>query len=41
MTLELDDVLATGLPSGSFPMKSGDVVSMEVANIGRLCNYVK
>jgi 2-keto-4-pentenoate hydratase/2-oxohepta-3-ene-1,7-dioic acid hydratase in catechol pathway len=41
MTLEPGDVLATGSPSGSCPMKSGDVVSVEVENIGKLCNYVK
>lgn len=41
MTLEPGDVLATGSPSGSCPMKSGDVVSVEIENIGRLCNYVK
>ncbi|MEH7416796.1 fumarylacetoacetate hydrolase family protein [Neobacillus drentensis] len=40
MTLEPGDVLATGSPSGSCPMKSGDVVSVEVKNIGKLCNYV-
>ncbi|WP_144554547.1 fumarylacetoacetate hydrolase family protein [Bacillus sp. X1(2014)] len=40
MTLEPGDVLATGSPSGSCPMKSGDVVSVEVENIGKLCNYV-
>ncbi|WP_232311281.1 fumarylacetoacetate hydrolase family protein [Robertmurraya korlensis] len=41
MTLEPGDVLATGSPSGSCPMKSGDVVSVEVENIGKLLNYVK
>lgn len=41
MTLEPGDVLATGSPSGSCPMKSGDVVSVEVENIGKLSNYVK
>ncbi|MFB9757345.1 fumarylacetoacetate hydrolase family protein [Ectobacillus funiculus] len=41
MTLEPGDVLATGSPSGSCPMRSGDFVSVEVENIGRLCNYVK
>ncbi|PGV52468.1 fumarylacetoacetate hydrolase family protein [Bacillus sp. AFS037270] len=40
MTLEPGDVLATGSPSGSCPMKSGDVVSVEVEKIGHLCNYV-
>jgi 2-keto-4-pentenoate hydratase/2-oxohepta-3-ene-1,7-dioic acid hydratase in catechol pathway len=41
MTLEPGDVLATGSPSGSCPMKFGDVVSVEVEKIGKLCNYVK
>jgi 2-keto-4-pentenoate hydratase/2-oxohepta-3-ene-1,7-dioic acid hydratase in catechol pathway len=41
MTLEPGDVLATGSPSGSCPMKSGDTVVVEVENIGRLCNSVK
>lgn len=40
MTLEPGDVLATGSPSGSCPMKSGDIVSVEVENIGKLSNYV-
>jgi 2-keto-4-pentenoate hydratase/2-oxohepta-3-ene-1,7-dioic acid hydratase in catechol pathway len=40
MTLEPGDVLATGSPSGSCPMKSGDVVSVEVEKIGKLSNYV-
>ncbi|MBM7650720.1 fumarylacetoacetate hydrolase family protein [Neobacillus cucumis] len=40
MTLEPGDVLATGSPSGSCPMKSGDVVSVEVKKIGKLSNYV-
>lgn len=41
MTLEPGDVLATGSPSGSCPMKSGDVVVVEVENIGKLSNFVK
>lgn len=41
MTLEPGDVLATGSPSGSCPMKSGDVVTVEVESIGTLRNYVK
>ncbi len=40
MTLEPGDVLATGSPAGSCPMKSGDIVSVEVEKIGKLCNYV-
>ena len=41
MTLEPGDVLALGSPSGSCPMQTGDVVSVEVENIGKLTNYVK
>jgi len=41
MTLEPGDVLATGSPSGSCPMNSGDIVTVEVENIGKLRNYVK
>jgi 2-keto-4-pentenoate hydratase/2-oxohepta-3-ene-1,7-dioic acid hydratase in catechol pathway len=41
MTLEPGDVLALGSPSGTCPMKSGDVVTVEVEKIGRLTNYVK
>lgn len=40
MTLEPGDVLATGSPSGSCPMKAGDVVTVEVESLGKLCNYV-
>ncbi|MED4224987.1 fumarylacetoacetate hydrolase family protein [Neobacillus cucumis] len=40
MTLEPGDILATGSPAGSCPMKSGDMVSVEVEKIGKLCNYV-
>ncbi|PCD04930.1 fumarylacetoacetate hydrolase [Peribacillus simplex] len=41
MTLEPGDILATGSPSGSCPIKSGDEVVVEVENIGRLCNEVQ
>lgn len=41
MTLEPGDVLATGSPSGSCPMKAGDIVTVEVENIGKLRNYVR
>jgi len=41
MTLEPGDVLATGSPSGSCPMKSGDIVTVEVKSIGKLTNNVK
>jgi len=41
MTLEPGDVLATGSPSGSCPMTSGDVVIVEVEGIGSLHSYVR
>ncbi|MGN7300202.1 fumarylacetoacetate hydrolase family protein [Ferdinandcohnia sp. SAFN-114] len=41
MTLEPGDVLATGSPAGSCPMKSGDIVTIEIEEIGKLTNYVK
>ncbi|VBB09372.1 Hypothetical protein LUCI_4662 [Lucifera butyrica] len=41
MTLEPGDVLALGSPSGTCPMKSGDVVTVEVEQIGHLTNHVK
>lgn len=41
MTLEPGDVLATGSPSGSCPMKSGDQVAVEVDEIGKLCSFVR
>ncbi len=41
MTLEPGDVLATGSPSGSCPMESGDVIVVEVEKIGKLSNVVK
>lgn len=41
MTLEPGDILATGSPSGSRPMKSGDTVIVEVEHIGSLFNFVK
>ncbi|WP_102347286.1 fumarylacetoacetate hydrolase family protein [Bacillus sp. Marseille-P3661] len=41
MTLEPGDVLATGSPAGSCPMKSGDTVVVEVEHIGQLRNKVK
>lgn len=41
MTLLPGDVIATGTPAGSAAMKSGDVVKVEIENIGALINYVK
>lgn len=41
MTLEPGDILATGSPSGSCPVKSGDEIVVEVEKIGQLCNVVQ
>lgn len=41
MTLEPGDVIATGTPSGVGPMKSGDVVEVEIDGVGTLKNTVK
>lgn len=41
MTLEPGDVIITGTPSGVSPMKSGDVIEIEIEQIGRLRNTVK
>lgn len=38
MTLEPGDVLATGSPGGSTPMKSGDIVTVYIDKVGKLCN---
>lgn len=40
MTLYPGDVVATGTPSGVAPMKPGDIVEVEVEDIGRLRNVV-
>ncbi|MGH7799547.1 MAG: fumarylacetoacetate hydrolase family protein [Thermodesulfobacteriota bacterium] len=40
MTLLPGDIIATGTPSGIGPMKSGDVVKVEIEGIGTLRNYV-
>lgn len=40
MTLEPGDVVLTGTPAGVAPMKSGDVVEVEIAGIGVLRNSV-
>ncbi len=41
MTLNPGDVIITGTPSGISPMKSGDVVEVEIENIGILKNFIK
>ncbi|MBG6119944.1 MULTISPECIES: fumarylacetoacetate hydrolase family protein [unclassified Sphingobium] len=40
MTLEPGDVIATGSPPGSAPMRQGDRVEVEIAGIGILANPV-
>ncbi len=40
MTLEPGDVVTTGTPAGVGPMKSGDVVEVEIQGIGVLRNHV-
>jgi len=40
MTLEPDDVIATGTPAGVGPMKKGDVVEVEIEGIGTLKNTI-
>lgn len=41
MTLEPGDVVSTGTPAGVGPMKSGDVVEVEIQDIGTLRNYIQ
>ncbi|WP_340082235.1 fumarylacetoacetate hydrolase family protein [Terribacillus sp. FSL K6-0262] len=41
MTLEPGDILATGSPSGSCPIKTRDEIVVEVEKIGKLCNVVQ
>jgi 5-oxopent-3-ene-1,2,5-tricarboxylate decarboxylase/2-hydroxyhepta-2,4-diene-1,7-dioate isomerase len=40
ITLEPGDVVLSGTPANSRPMEPGDVVEVEVSNLGRLCNTV-
>ncbi len=41
MTLHPGDIIATGTPGGSAPMKPGDVVEVEIERIGVLTNPVR
>lgn len=41
ITLEPGDVILTGTPANSRPMRPGDVVEVEVSGIGRLTNTVE
>ena len=40
-TLEAGDIIATGTPSGVGPLSPGDVVEVEIQNIGILRNSVQ
>lgn len=40
MTLEPGDIIATGTPDGVAPIRSGDVVTIEIAHIGTFSNPV-
>jgi 2-keto-4-pentenoate hydratase/2-oxohepta-3-ene-1,7-dioic acid hydratase in catechol pathway len=40
MTLEPDDVIATGTPPGVGPLKKGDAEEVEIEGIGILRNFV-
>jgi 2-keto-4-pentenoate hydratase/2-oxohepta-3-ene-1,7-dioic acid hydratase in catechol pathway len=41
MTLHPGDLIATGTPAGVSAMKDGDVVEVEIAEIGVLKNVVR
>ncbi|HET7514158.1 MAG TPA: fumarylacetoacetate hydrolase family protein, partial [Gaiella sp.] len=41
ITLEPGDVLLTGTPANSRPMRPGDVVEVEITGLGRLTNTVE
>ena len=40
ITLEANDVLLTGTPANSRPVKIGDIVAVEVSGVGRLENTI-
>lgn len=41
ITLSPGDVVLTGTPANSRPMRAGDVVEVEVTGLGRLTNHVQ
>lgn len=41
MTLEPGDLIATGTPAGTAPLKDGDLVEIEIPGVGVLSNPVK
>ena len=40
MTLNPGDIIATGTPPGVSSMNKGDIVSLQIDNIGTLTNYL-
>ena len=40
ITLEPGDIVLTGTPANSRPMQPGDVIEVEITDIGRLSNRV-
>jgi len=40
MTLQPEDIISTGTPSGVGPMQKGDTIKIEIEGIGSLENYV-
>jgi 2-keto-4-pentenoate hydratase/2-oxohepta-3-ene-1,7-dioic acid hydratase in catechol pathway len=41
MTLEVGDLIATGTPAGTAPLRDGDVVEVEIPGVGILSNPVR
>jgi 2-keto-4-pentenoate hydratase/2-oxohepta-3-ene-1,7-dioic acid hydratase in catechol pathway len=41
MTLEAGDLIATGTPAGTGPLKDRDVVEVEISGVGILSNPVR
>jgi 2-keto-4-pentenoate hydratase/2-oxohepta-3-ene-1,7-dioic acid hydratase in catechol pathway len=41
MTLEPGDLIATGTPAGTAPLRDGDVVEVEITGVGTLSNPVR
>jgi 2-keto-4-pentenoate hydratase/2-oxohepta-3-ene-1,7-dioic acid hydratase in catechol pathway len=41
MTLEPGDLVLTGSPAGTGPLKAGDVVEVEIPGVGVLSNPVQ
>jgi 2-keto-4-pentenoate hydratase/2-oxohepta-3-ene-1,7-dioic acid hydratase in catechol pathway len=41
MTLEPGDLIATGTPAGTAPLRNGDIVEIEIPGVGVLSNPVR